>query len=123
MRRIRVLPLTVLLAAAATFTACGEDAEPATTEGTTEPTTIEITIEGDTVDPNGDRIDVEIGQPVEFVVTADAEGELHVHSDPEEELAYKKGTTILEIGPFDKAGVIEVESHDLHATVVQLEVK
>ncbi|HEY0889689.1 MAG TPA: hypothetical protein VGE38_08775 [Nocardioides sp.] len=123
MRRIRVLvPLTVLLATVASLTACGEDSEP-TPAGTSAPQTIAVTIEGDTIEPNGERIEVEIGQPVEFVVTADAEGELHVHSDPEQELAYEKGTTILEIGPFDKAGIVEVESHDQHATVVQLEVK
>jgi hypothetical protein len=75
------------------------------------------------VTPNGERVDVAVGQPVEFVVTADAPGEIHVHSDPEQQLEYEKGTTILKLKGFKTAGIIEVESHALEKTIVQLEVR
>lgn len=124
-RSITILPVTLLLAVVLGLSACGGDEpEPATgTEGTSEAQRIQITIENGKVTPNGERVEVVIGQEVEFEVTADTEGELHVHSDPEQELPYKQGTTILELGTFDKAGIVEVESHDLHVTILQLEVQ
>ncbi|MFT4262035.1 MAG: hypothetical protein QM572_01510 [Nocardioides sp.] len=116
-------PLVVLLLALlslTSLTACGDGSDTATTDLPTKK--IAITFSGDTVTPNGDRVDVKIGQTVQLVVTADAAGEIHVHSDPEKELEYGKGTTVLELS-FDHAGIIEVESHALEKTIVQLQVE
>ncbi|MDH2415023.1 hypothetical protein [Nocardioides sp. CER19] len=123
MRQLRhLIAVIAVLAGAVSLTACGsdDDAAPASSQTTKR---IDIKFEGNSVSPSGERVDVAIGQPIEFVVTADAPGEVHVHSDPEKELEYEKGTTILDLGPFDKAGIIEVESHHLEKTIVQLEVK
>jgi cytoskeletal protein RodZ len=84
--------------------------------------TIEITFEGDTVTPNGERVAVPLGEEIDLVVTADAPGELHVHSTPEQELAYEAGTSTLPL-VIDQPGIVEVESHDLELVVVQLEVR
>ena len=126
MRQLRRLAplLTAVLAVIAgslTLSACGSDGEPPSSSQGTK--SIDITFEGNTVTPNGERVDVAVGQPVKLVVTADAPGEIHVHSDPEQELKYSKGTTILELDPIDKPGIIEVESHALGKTIVQLEVR
>ena len=124
MRRSRfLLPLAVILAVLVSLTGCGDDEADQPSGEATTTKRIEVTVEGGTISPNGERVEVSIGQPVEFEVKSDAEGELHVHSDPEQELEYKQGTTILELGSFDRAGIIEVESHTLEKTVVQLEVK
>ena len=71
--------------------------------------------------PNGERVAVDAGQPIEIVVKADAPGELHVHSTPEQELAYGTGTTTLKL-TLDEPGVVDVESHHLEVVIVQLEV-
>ena len=141
------LALAVILAFA--LTACGDDdsngdtgptpTEPTRTDPTvSEPTdtgpetiesepsdgmTIEVTVEGDSVTPNGERIDVDRGEPVQLVVTADAAGEIHVHSDPEQEFEYDAGTTTLTLTNLDRPGVVDVESHSLDKVIVQLEVK
>jgi hypothetical protein len=123
MRKLRHLIVVIaVLAGAVSLTACGSDdnAAPASGQSTKR---IDIKFEGSNVTPNGERVEVSMGQPVEFVVTADAPGEIHVHSSPEKQLEYEKGTTILKLGSFDKAGIIEVESHALEKTIVQLEVK
>ncbi len=112
---------TALLVALLGLTACGDD-DSDTPGANTDPVTIQVTIEGDTVTPNGDRVEVERGQPVELEITADAPGEIHVHSDPEQELSYDEGSSTVEIEPIDRAGVVEVESHDLEKVIVQLEV-
>jgi hypothetical protein len=83
---------------------------------------IKVTFRGDSVTPSGERVEVAAGKPVELVVTADAPGELHVHSSPEQELEYDAGTTTLEL-TIDQPGVVDVESHDLEKTIVQLEVR
>ncbi|WP_457206904.1 hypothetical protein [Nocardioides sp. P5_C9_2] len=149
MRATRLAPLaTTLLLVTLGVTACGDDtatepdsessatpSTPSESSSTTESTpsdstqspdpatqTIEITFEGDTVTPNGERVEVPLGEEIELVVTADAPGELHVHSTPEQELEYAAGTTTLPL-VIDQPGVVEVESHDLELTIVQLEVR
>ena len=122
----RVFAALALLVCAVGLGGCGDEDTPGDSGGggTDLPTkTIDVTIEGDDVTPNGDRVDVKVGQPVEFVVRADSEGELHVHSEPEHELKYAEGTTTLPTFTLDRPGIVEVESHALEKTVVQLEVK
>ncbi len=99
-------------------------ATPSDNTQTPEPErpTIEITFEGDTVTPNGERVAVPLGEEIDLVITADAPGELHVHSTPEQELAYEAGTSTLPL-VIDQPGIVEVESHDLELVVVQLEVR
>jgi hypothetical protein len=123
LRRLAPLLTAVLavLAGSLTLTACGSDSEPpASSQGAKS---IDITFEGNTVTPNGERVEVAIGQPVKLVVTADAPGEIHVHSDPEQELEYKEGTTTVTIQGIDQPGTVDVESHTLDKVIVQLEVR
>lgn len=117
--------LAVLLGMTGLLTACGSsnDTNTADNGASTEAKVINVTFSGDTVTPNGERVDVTVGQKVQFVVKADAAGEIHVHSNPEKELEYNAGTTELTIGPFDKPGIIEVESHALDKTIVQLKIQ
>lgn len=98
--------------------ACGGDDEPSSTE----PVVVEIAFSDDGVAPVGERIEVEAGQPVDLEVTADQAGEIHVHSEPEQELAYDAGSTTFELA-FDRPGVVAVESHDLGQVIVQFEVQ
>jgi predicted small secreted protein len=117
----RALAVVALVICSVGLAGCGDD--DSSGDGKDLPTkTIEVTIEGDSVTPNGDRVEVKVGQPIELVVKADAEGEIHVHSDPEQELEYGAGTTTLKPFTIDKPGVVEVESHALEKTIVQLEV-
>lgn len=142
--------LTVLLCTTAFASGCaGEDESPSTTEPTsteansaeatptdpasseasapTEPADdvqqIEITIVGDSVTPNGDRVEVAAGQPIELLVESDQPGVIDVHTTPAQEFDYVKGTTTVKLGPIDRPGVIEVESHTLDKTILQLEVR
>jgi hypothetical protein len=120
-RAIAVLTLVVCTVGLA---GCGDDDSSGTSDGKDLPTkTIDVTITGDSVTPNGDRVSVQVNQPIELVVKADAEGEIHVHSDPEHELEYGAGTTTLPAFKIDKPGIVTVESHALEKTIVQLEVK
>jgi hypothetical protein len=90
--------------------------------GSDDPVVVEITFEDGTVTPNGDRVEVEAGQPIDLQVTADSPGSIHVHSDPEHEFAYEEGTETFKI-QIDRPGVVEVESHELEDVIVQLEVQ
>lgn len=117
---LRTGALIALVAAA--FSGCASSASDPVGEAP-DPTVVDIAISGDTVTPNGDRIRVRLGQPVDLVVKADEPGEIHVHSRPEsQEFIFEPGTTtfMLEI---DSPGVVEIESHNLGKTIVQLEVR
>jgi hypothetical protein len=83
---------------------------------------IGVTITADSVSPDGDRISVERNQPVVLEIDAAGEGELHVHSTPEETVAYPAGKSQVQL-EFDKAGVVDVEDHGLDMLIVQLEVE
>lgn len=114
--------MAAVLATSGLLTACGSSDDSSPTSDT-KPLVIDVTFSGDTVTPNGERVDVARGQKVQLVVKADAAGEIHVHSTPEKQLEYNAGTTELTIGPYDKPGIIEVESHALDKTIVQLKVQ
>lgn len=119
MRRLALLAtvLTTLLA----LTGCGPD-EQATGSGSpsTSGDRIELTFEGEEV-PEVQRVPVAVGEKVEIVIKSDQAGELHVHADPEEQLAYEAGTTTLTVS-IDQPGVVDVERHEPEALVLQLEV-
>ncbi len=85
-------------------------------------TTIDVTFSGGSVTPNGERVEAAVGKPIMLVVTADRPGEIHVHSSPEQELRDHAGTTRLRLS-IDQPGVVDVESHALEKTIVQLEVR
>jgi hypothetical protein len=44
-----------------------------------------------------------------------------VHSTPEQEIAFEKGTTTEKL-TIDKPGIVDVEDHELEQVIVQLEV-
>jgi plastocyanin len=90
-------------------------------EPTADGTVIEITIHDDSVEPNGERVEVPLGEPVTFDITADRAGELHVHATPEEEIAFQQGDSETEL-TFDKPGVVDVEDHETGDVIVQLQV-
>jgi len=111
----------VLLCTLATSTACGDDSGDDNGGGEDATATIEVTFSGDTVTPSGERVEVAAGQPIDLVVTADAPGSIHVHSDPEQEFDYAAGTETIKL-EISRPGVVEVESHELEMIIVQLEV-
>ncbi len=122
MRRI-LAAAAVMTCTIAGLSACGDDGSEggADCSSDADPKVIKVRFADGKVTPSGERVDVEVCQEVEFIVAADEEGEIHIHSDPEQELAYDDGEKTFTV-KFDKPGVIEVESHDLEQTIVQLEV-
>lgn len=94
----------------------------ATSEPTDAGQVIDITISGDSVSPNGTKVDVEANEPVILDITADQPGEIHVHSTPEQEIEYAAGESTHTL-TFDRPGVVEVESHTLEKVIVQLQVR
>ena len=117
MRRIAPL-LGALVLALGSLSACGGGNDSGAPTG---PKKIDITISGDSVKPNGEKVEVSVGQKIELHVTADAPGEIHVHSTPEQELEYHKGKTTLSV-TIDKPGIVDIEDHIAEVVVVQLEV-
>ena len=119
-------PLAIVLSLG--LTACGgsDDADPpaGTQSSSNEGDSVAVTVtrEGDSFTPNGERVELAVGQTLVLTVTADEAGEMHVHSTPEQEVAYEVGTSEHEI-TIDRPGVVEVESHEPDTVVLQLEVR
>lgn len=96
---------------------CGEDPSQAQTGSSSAVT---LTFENGEPPPP-ERVEAGVGEEIKIVVKSDTKGSLHVHSEPEQEFDYGAGTTTLML-TIDRPGVVEVESHELETTVLQLEV-
>ena len=120
MRRTTTL-VTALLLTLLSLTACSNDSGGTGGTGGGKGTTIDITIKGGKVTPHGDRVKAEVGQPITLNIDADTSGEIHVHSSPEQEIAFEKGTSTKKL-TIDQPGIVDVEDHALEQVIVQLEV-
>ena len=119
-------PLALVLSLGLTACSGSDDADPpAGTQGSSnegDSVAVTVTRESDSFTPNGERVELAVGQTLVLTVTADEPGEMHVHSTPEQEIAYEAGTSEHEI-TIDRPGVVEVESHEPDTVVLQLEVR
>ena len=85
---------------------------------------VDITLsDGDQVDPNGAKIDVEQGQTVVLNVTSDRDDEIHVHGDIEVSVPVSANGTASETFVADAAGSFEVESHHPNKIIAILNVR
>jgi len=116
----RWLPAMVLLAALA-LAGCGASSGGSSTQDADRPVDIHVTIADGEVTPAGERVDVQLGQPIRLVVDSDAADELHVHSSPEHEFEVPAGAhgKVYEF-TLNKPGVVEVELHELDEVVVSI---
>jgi hypothetical protein len=85
------------------------------------PITLQITIDGDQVTPNGQLIELFVGEPVLLRFASNRAGELHVHSKPEQVVDFPTGTSSQEL-VVETPGVVEIEDHATGVVVAQLEV-
>lgn len=111
---------------------CGSTSEPSSdSAATTEPTatgsteapkgvTVEIEFVNGEVVPQGKKVDVKVGEPVNLHVVSDAEEEIHVHSDPEHEYEVAAGDDKTFTFTIDTPGQFAVEAHHLDVTIVEL---
>jgi hypothetical protein len=121
MRRL-VAAVAVALLGALTLSACGSSGSSSSGGGSDLPTkVIDITLHGNDVTPNGSSIDVQVGQPIRFLVTADKPGEIHVHSSPEQEFEYQAGKDqLFKVDPIPAPTQVTVESHTLDKVLFKL---
>lgn len=124
--RLPSLAAPLALVLALSLAACGsDDATPAGSQGATQDgddVAVTVTREGDEFTPNGERVELAVDQTLVLTIDADAAGELHVHSTPEQEITYDAGTSEHEL-VIDRPGVVEVESHEPDLVLLQLEVR
>ena len=136
-RRHRSGPAALLAATALglALTACTSTAEPAapapsapaSTSASTpaspaaDALTVDITIAGGDVTPNGEKLDVAVGQEVVLDVTSDEDDEIHAHTGGDGfELAVTAGQPATGSFTLTSAGSFEVESHHLGKVIVIL---
>lgn len=120
-RRLAAGATAVLIGLSAVTACASKDSEGSSGTNDEKAQVVDVTIKDGTVDPNGKRIEVDLNQKITVNIDADEAGELHVHSKPEQEIAYPEGTSSNELS-FDKPGVFAVESHDLGITLIEFKV-
>ena len=83
--------------------------------------TIDITIADGQVDPNGEKINVEVGQTIVLNVTSDEHDEVHAHTEGDGyELEVPAGKKVSGEFTLNSPGSYEVESHHLEKVIVIL---
>jgi hypothetical protein len=146
MRRTRTVPATCLTAALL-LTGCGSEdpaadqppspsasatAEEPADDATAEPEKesekprpqgpfADLTFEGDSALPNGERVELGVGETLTLRIDSDRPGELHVHSTPEKEIAFPAGQSERKV-TIEQPGVVDIEEHDSGKVLLQLEV-
>jgi PBP1b-binding outer membrane lipoprotein LpoB len=117
------LAVAVLLAVLLTLAGCSSGSSKASSGASPggTGTTVHITIKDGKVTPNGDRIKASVGKPITLHIEADSAGQIHVHSTPEQEIDFPKGTSTQRL-TIDQPGVVDVEDHALDQVIVQLQV-
>ena len=119
MRTTLAIPAT-LVAATLALGGCSSSTSGSGTQST-KGTTVDITIKGGKVTPHGDRVKAGVGDPITLRIDADTSGEIHVHSSPEQEIEFDKGTSTEKL-TIDQPGIVDVEDHALDQVIVQLQV-
>lgn len=84
---------------------------------------VDIAVKDGKVTPQGERVDVTVGQTVTLHITSDTEEEIHVHSDPEHEYEIAPSDDVERSFTIKTPGQVAVEAHHLDVTVAQLVVK
>ncbi len=121
LRRARARAAAVLAAAALglALTSCGGPESPGPAAG--DPLTVDVTIAGGDVSPNGQKLDVAVGQEVVLNVTSDEDDEIHAHTGGDGfELEVEAGQPATGRFTLAGAGSFEVESHHLEKVIVIL---
>jgi hypothetical protein len=109
-------------------TAVGSPSEPLSPATSATPSlsadyalTININISGSKTVPNGEKINVRVGQKVILNVTSDTDDEIHAHIGGEGyELPVRAGTPAKGSFTIESPGSFEVESHHLEKIIVIL---
>ncbi|SDS87904.1 hypothetical protein SAMN04488543_2567 [Friedmanniella luteola] len=128
--RARAAALLAAVALGLTLTACTSTEQPAVPAPTgassvgvpaANALTIDVTIAGGDVTPNGQKLDVAVGQQVVLDVTSDADDEVHAHTGGDGyELEVKAGQPATGSFTLTSPGSFEVELHHLKKVVVIL---
>ena len=126
--------VAIAFAAALLIAGCGKDTGTVTSspnpspneQSTAEPSddvVVDIAIRDSKVTPQGDRVEMKVGQKVTLHVTSDADETIHVHADPEQEFEVGAADDVEKSFTIDVPGQVAVEAHHLDVTIVQLVVR
>lgn len=88
-------------------------------EPATDSMAIAVTVSGDRVEPQNEVVEADIDTPIRLQITSDREGEMHVHSSPEQYIEFGPGTKTVDL-VIENPGAIDVEEHDTGALVLKL---
>jgi hypothetical protein len=79
----------------------------------------EVTIQGGNVTPNAKRVDIGTAERLMLTVSSDRAGELHVHTSPDQEIAFPRGSTVHDL-VFDSPGIVEIEEHESGVVILRV---
>lgn len=83
---------------------------------------IEVTVAGDSVSPDAERVEATVGQQIVFRVSTDVPIEIHGHTNPEFTIEAQPGTSD-HTTTIDQVGSYEIELHDPDRLLVRLDVR
>jgi len=104
-------------------TAGGSESDGGLGSDPSQPVTVNIVIKDGKVTPQGERVNVKVGQKIRLHVTSDAAEEVHVHSEPEHEYELSPGDDKTYSFSIKVPGQVAVEAHHLDVTIAQLVVR
>jgi plastocyanin len=122
----------LLFALCLILTGCGDSSDTGTVSSSPNPNkanssgqgvVVDIAVKNGKVTPQGDRVDVKVGEKITLHITSDVAEEIHVHSEPEHEYEIAAGDDVKKSFTIDTPGQVAVEAHHLDVTIAQLVVR
>lgn len=118
--------LAAVFASVLLLTGCaqsGSESDGGLGSDPSQPVTINIKILDGKVTPQGERVNVKVGQKITLHITSDTDEEVHVHSTPEHEYELAAGDDVKHSFSLKVPGQVAVEAHHLDVTILQLVVR
>ena len=91
-------------------------------QGPSAAATIRVLIQGDSVTPVAEQVEIGVGDTVEVLVRSDRAGELHVHSTPERVVALRRGRSVVPVR-LERPGSVDIEEHHSGVLVARVLVR
>jgi plastocyanin len=108
---------------ASSTAAASSSAATTAPQTTSQDLTVTVTIADHVAKPVNAQYKASVGQPITFLVTSDADDELHVHSVPEHSFDVKAAPNQGFTFSVDVPGRVEVELHHLNVVLATIDVR
>lgn len=120
MTGVRRLAAVLLVAAVAACSGSAPKSGESDTNPSASPVVLDVTIIDGHVSPRGARVNLKVGEPLTLAIRSDVDEEIHIHSDPQQDVKVDGGKQKRVTFTAERPGKVAVEVHHLGVVVAEI---